>query len=355
MKKKNHIIRGAALLPALAALTSAACAVEESEVQSAVASAGRDAVSGNVFIWFLCAVAFLKVSQKIDSFLASLGVNAGRTGGSMLGELMIAGRTLAGAAGRAAGGVFARGRGTASAAAEQAPADGNTGHGAIGMTRRAAGTAAASAAAGRGSGLRGALGGMMFRSSLARGGPISADAVHRVATGSVSRDGTITGPLAEEALAGYMVSAPEETPAGAAGPAGEGVPAGLSAETAPADGEAADGEDIVTLRGGKAARGAVPGAPSFSKVEIGGGRITGYETPAGGGEARRFAMYSASQYTEPDGEYETVKTADGGSWYRQYAQPAVEEIPKDAGGRNIVFEKKIVMRMPRAPQRKDRA
>ena len=57
---------------------------------------GKEAVSGNVFIWFLCAIGFLKVGQKIDSFLSSLGVNVGHTGGSMLAEAMIAARGIGG-------------------------------------------------------------------------------------------------------------------------------------------------------------------------------------------------------------------------------------------------------------------
>ena len=47
-----------------------------------VAAVGKEQSAAGVFIWFLCAIAFLKVSQKIDSFMASLGVNVGRTGGS---------------------------------------------------------------------------------------------------------------------------------------------------------------------------------------------------------------------------------------------------------------------------------
>lgn len=39
-----------------------AFAVTEDEVQAAVDSAGKEAVSGNIFIWFLCAIAFLKAS-----------------------------------------------------------------------------------------------------------------------------------------------------------------------------------------------------------------------------------------------------------------------------------------------------
>ena len=49
-------------------------ALEESEVQAQVEAVGKEAVAGNVLIWFLCAIAFLKVSQKIDSFMSSLGI-----------------------------------------------------------------------------------------------------------------------------------------------------------------------------------------------------------------------------------------------------------------------------------------
>ena len=59
-----------------------------------VAAVGKEQSAAGVFIWFLCAIAFLKVSQKIDSFMASLGVNVGRTGGSMMAELMIAARGI---------------------------------------------------------------------------------------------------------------------------------------------------------------------------------------------------------------------------------------------------------------------
>ena len=80
----------------------------EGEVQSQVAAQGKEKVTGNIFIWFLCAIAFLKVSQKIDSFMSSLGINVGHTGGSMLGELMIAFRGIQ----AASGGAFGHSRGS---------------------------------------------------------------------------------------------------------------------------------------------------------------------------------------------------------------------------------------------------
>ena len=69
-------------------------AVTEAEVENQVNSAGKESVTGSVLIWFLCALGFLKVSQKIDSIMASLGVNVGRTGGSLLGDAMIAMRAV---------------------------------------------------------------------------------------------------------------------------------------------------------------------------------------------------------------------------------------------------------------------
>jgi len=91
----------------LSALCVPALALDESEVEAAVAASSKEAVTGNVLIWFLCAVAFLKVSQKIDSFMASLGVNVGRTGGSMLADAMVTFRAVTmatGGAGRILGG-----------------------------------------------------------------------------------------------------------------------------------------------------------------------------------------------------------------------------------------------------------
>ena len=48
-----------------------AAELTEAQVEQAVAEQGKETVTGNVFVWFLCAIAFLKVSQKIDSFMAN--------------------------------------------------------------------------------------------------------------------------------------------------------------------------------------------------------------------------------------------------------------------------------------------
>lgn len=98
MKKLRRTLFLALMVGLLACLCCqpAFAAVTEEEVQAQVDAVGKEAVSGNVLIWFMCAIGFLKVSQKIDSFMASLGVNVGHTGGSMLAEALIAARGFSG-------------------------------------------------------------------------------------------------------------------------------------------------------------------------------------------------------------------------------------------------------------------
>ena len=92
--RKRFFLNCLLILALVAVMSTSAFAISESDVESAVSASGKEAVSGNVLVWFLCAIAFLKVSQKIDSFLSSLGLNVGHTGGSMLSEAMIAMRAI---------------------------------------------------------------------------------------------------------------------------------------------------------------------------------------------------------------------------------------------------------------------
>ena len=184
-----------------------ALAIEESEVESAIAASSREEVAGNIFIWFLCAIAFLKVSQKIDSFMSALGINVGRTGGSMLGELMIAGRAIGAAAGAAGGAIsnifnqnHSRSNTTNQAAGQAFPGRGG---GLVSVAKRAAGNAASSAT-GRSSGIGSFVGGAMFGSSMRGNGRLAQDVVSAVATGNFSSVGSITGEKASQALCNYL-------------------------------------------------------------------------------------------------------------------------------------------------------
>ena len=382
MKHRKMILLFILALMMVASLSMNALAVDESEVESAIATSGEDAVAGNLFIWFLCAVSFLKISQKIDSFMTSLGINVGRTGGSMMAEMLIAGRALGGAVkatGGAIGNMFNRGI-TNNQATGQAFTGG--GGGIIGVAKRAAGNAAASSATQTATGLGGVIGGAMLSSSMNNGGKFATNVVGAVATGNIAKVGSITGAKAAQALTSYLGYGAGENPVQGVGGAGD-----IATATKPTGSDitsgsevpsgsvpiSADigGEDVITASGGATAAAAayadearthmdvqspsIPQQhPTFRDIEIGGGRITGFETPAGGGEERQFAMYNASQYMTPNGEYETVQTADGETWYKQYAQPTVEKTPYEEPGGKIKYNERIVDQMPQVPKRKDR-
>lgn len=309
----------------IALISTSALAFSESDVESAIAGSSQEEVSGNLLIWFLCAVSFLKISQKIDSFMTSLGINVGRTGGSMLAELMIAGRAIGGAVkatSGAIGSIFNRGsssNSTNTTVTGQAFTGG--GNGMLSIAKCAVGNAAAASAVDRSTGLSSIVGGAMFSSSLNSGGEFATDVVGAVATGNISKVGSITGAKAARALSNYLGYSPSGNSVAPAQPHA-GFDSG-STICAAASTESDSSEDAISIDGGIAGAnvpfaGSSPigafssestntaGAsqesaigqnpiptqpPTFRDVEIGGGRITGFETPAGGGEERQFAMY----------------------------------------------------------------
>lgn len=65
--RKRFFLNCLLMLTLALVMSTSAFAISESDVESAVSASGKEAVSGNVLVWFLCAIAFLKVSQKIDS------------------------------------------------------------------------------------------------------------------------------------------------------------------------------------------------------------------------------------------------------------------------------------------------
>lgn len=400
MKRISMIIFLALLVCLTASLLAVpAFAITEAEVEAQVSATSKETVTGNVLIWFLCAVAFLKVSQKIDSFMASLGVNVGHTGGSMIAEAMLATRgvaTIAGAAGHsfggnrpasggssAAGGGFLKGglagvvsrkitndavktATTATSAvntvksttgsdvrssivsdrsknfkqtdsqtgtqhtvdashsssqilSEQADiqgirqteqsdhrtaiqADTSTTHTASDTTRS---DRQVSKSSFKGVG----LGGAVFAKSLMAGGSFATDVIGTVAKGDIRSTGSITGDLAAQAVKPYL-------------------------------GYSLSGED-----------GKVP--PTFSNVEIGGGRITG-TVQAPGQKPIAFGMYHADQYAEPKDPFSRVRSADGTLWYTQLARDTVERKPYKAPDGSIAYDEQIIKKLPDPPKRKDR-
>ena len=304
MKYKNIVLSGIVLVTCLVfftAMPAFAADLTEAQVEEAVASQGKEAVTGNIFIWFLCAIAFLKVSQKIDSFMASLGINVGNTGGNMMAELLIAGRGLTGAFhGYRGGGGYRRASSPGSAAVGGSFLSGGLA-GAVGrQVQREAVNAATHYSEGA------SVGNMLYQSSLKKGGDFANNVISNIAHGNYGQVGSIKGEDAAKAYTSYM---------------------GIDASA--------------------------PDTATYSNMEIGGGRMTGVENS--NGASREFALYSAEQYAAPThGSFETVQSVDGAAWYKQYAQDTVEKTPYDAGNGKVAYNESIVQKLPPAPQRKDR-
>ena len=339
MKKYKKVLTAAFLMALLLCLScQTAFAFSESDAQAQVDAAGREAVSGNVLVWFLCAIAFLKVSQKIDSFMSSLGVNVGHTGGSMIAEAMIAARGVGavrnfsrqhfGGSHSSSSSHVNTGSGSPGCPGSPGSPGGFLAGGLAGVvsrqvtnsalrtatthteTNRQSGKAPGGSIGGFASTISAGIGGNMYASSVVKGGDFANNVIGTVATGNIASVGSMTGEKAAQALHSYMGYAALE-----------------------------EGAQHV---------------PSFTNVEIGGGRITGTEISEEHPEGISFGMYHADQYAAPEGAYATVQAVDGTSWYKQYAQDAVEKTPYMAADGSIAYKESIVKKMPPVPKRKDR-
>ena len=303
MKRKYKILILLTVVITMVSLTTVpAFALTESEVQDQVNAIGKEGVTGNIFVWFLCAIAFLKVSQKIDSFMSSLGINVGHTGGSMLAEAMIAVRGIG-----AAKSFVGRGRGGGSSSSGGSGGNTFMKGGLTGIVSRTVTNTAIKNANGS---KNGGLGGVAFNSSLQKGGGFANSVIGKIATGSISSTGTISGAKAADSLMSYM-------------------------------GYTALGDSASDV-------------PSFSDVEIGGGHIFATETSEEHPQGIAMGMYHTDQYLAPDGDYTTVTAADGTTWYKQYAVDTVERKPYKAEDGSVAYHENIVKKLPKAPRRKDR-
>ena len=375
------------------ALTLPAFAITESEVEAQVSAAGREAVTGNVLIWFLCAVGFLKISQKIDSFMASLGVNVGHTGGSMLAEAMIAMRgvtMVAGAAGKAVGG-FA-GKGGRTAGGSGAPsAPGQVGSswpmkgGLAGVVSRKvsrdavktatsqtgtvtshathSASAAHTASATQAERVTDRQGSTYQQSTATRqtadhqrsatASQTSTQRQRDSHTSTAAKTVSHTSALRHTSLGGAMFTRSLLSGGKFANEVISKVASGDIRSTGSITGDLASQALLfytgITALGGPAAE-----APVYKEVEIGGGRITGTEATPEHPEGIAFGMYHAGQYAKPDGEFQPVHTADGQLWYKQYAVDTVVKTPFKAPDGEVDYHKNIVKKLPDPPKRKDR-
>ena len=296
---KKILIITLTLLMVFSLCSVSVLAVTEGEVQSQVAAQGKEKVTGNIFIWFLCAIAFLKVSQKIDSFMSSLGINVGHTGGSMLGELMIAFKGVQAISGGSFGSSHGGSGGYSSGSGSDASFLSGGLAGAVGRTTE---RHAASSVTNQQSHT---ISQRLYNSSVQKGGDFANTVIGAVAKGSIKEQGSITGDRAAEAMTSYF---------------------GYAGQT---------------------------NAPQFSDMEIGGGRIIGKES-IGGGAPTEFAMYNADQYMKPEGAFTLETAKDGSKWYKQTPQDVVEKTPYMDGNNEIQYKEEIVQKLPQIPRRKDR-
>lgn len=292
MKKKLLLPLGTLLL-LTQPLTVFALTEEE------VVAVGKETATGNVFIWFLCAIAFLKISQKIDSFMSSLGINVGQTGSSMLSELMVAAKGISSFKNLAGSTSFHNTSSLNSRAVNHAAMSGGLG----GIISRQFMQNTMSTMTGQNNNF---INRKAFEGSLKKGGDFANIVTGAVAHGNISQTGSMTGTRAAEALSAYLGQTEMET------------------------------------------------TSHYSDVEIGGGRIIGTETSISYPNGTPFAMYNADQYLAPEGNYETITAADASVWYKQYATDFVERTPYMNETGDIAYHESIVKKLPDIPRRKDR-
>ena len=226
--------------------------------------AGGGALSngkGSVFLWLFCAIAFLKTSQRFDSYLSSIGLNVAQTGSGMGMEILMATRVITGMGGgfMRAGNVF-RGGGAMG---------GGSGF-VVGFADKFKGNSYVRDAVVQGGtrmGVGGTVGfvGRMFGGIAARNGAtLSGNSISSVASQTPDVSGKIGGEIADRSLANYMPHINGKT---------------------------------------------------LSNTQISGGRISTKSVGADGKETS-VDMYSANQFDKPNGPHSIVTASDGSKWYQ---------------------------------------
>jgi len=167
------------------------------EVEAIANSIGKEQTIGNVLIWFLCALGFLKLSTKMESIIGALGINVGNSGGgSILGAAMVAMRGLKTISGG--------GHGHSNSGSTSSTISGSTSPlsgGLAGVIGRKISSNAADSITGK---IDSSFGESMFDKSLAEGSDFSKDIISSIAQGEINGSGSISGERASAALSAYM-------------------------------------------------------------------------------------------------------------------------------------------------------
>ena len=213
---------------------------------------------GSVFLWLFCALAFLKVAQRFDSYLASIGLNVAQTGAGLGMEMLVASRVVMGGLGgfRNAGSMFrGGGGGPIGAAGDLAGFAGKS------YVRDAVVQGGVRMGAGGPLGFIGrAFGGLAAKN----GATLTGDSIASVANRPPNQSGGIAGSIADRSLGNYLPN----------------------------------------LKG-----------QSLSGTQITGGKITTTATGADG-KTSSLSLYNAGQFEKPNSPHSVVTASDGSQWYQ---------------------------------------
>ncbi|MDO4755789.1 MAG: hypothetical protein Q4A54_05560 [Parabacteroides sp.] len=358
--------------------------------------------NGNFLIWFLCAIGFLKISQKIDNFMQMLGINVGRTGSSMLGEAAIAMRGF-GVAGKAIGG--SGGNSSGSSSYNSSSSETILQGGLAGAVGRQFNQNAISNITGKSDSIASNIARSVYNSSIQNGGGFSTNVISTVAKGDNARTGSIKGDDAVQAFQSYMgidransqkeintagvekssesamnsvfdnqsISTNSDSSFDGIHTSVEQVLAeyqqNIGMESLDVGTEVSDGvspslsyhqtlppeSNGISMEKGENFNPSIDSSAQYTHMEIGGGRITGTETSKELGGSVNFAMYSTEKYMPPSqGDYKIVTAVDGSKWYHQYAQPTVVKEPYMKEDGKIQYKEHIENKLPEPPKRKDK-
>jgi hypothetical protein len=253
--------------------------------------------SGSMIIWSICMLAMMKAAQKMDSYMASMGMTVAQTGTSMLdiiASTAAGARMLTSGFGRkGGGGGGGGGSGTNSMAKggklgtvmgqfankfrpSTYAADAVTAGGSLQGFRNLGGSISRLAA------------GSAFKHSLGQsglGGSLATNTISKIAHGNTAQTGMMKdnakSNLASRSLSHFMPSM------GSAG--------------------------------------------SLQDVTITGGQISGKMLDPDSGGYNNFSLYDANMHHAPtNGNYDAVTASDGSNWYRQMAQSGPSSTATDS-------------------------
>jgi hypothetical protein len=265
----------------------------------AVASTEVDGYTSNFLFWMFAALAWLKIGQRVDTYLATIGMSAAQTGSSMAMEMLMASRVVSsvgsGIAGRASS-VFTRNGGSSGVAS-----------GATGGSPITGGGGAASP----------------FTNFLGRA------SVANTQADANSINGQYTTPFSAASWLGRHVAG-AQTAMSEQGLSGSAISRVANNANDPRvlgssalDRGLANGNYISSLNG-----------QNLSGSQVSSGHISTTATGADG-SATDLDFWNTSMYDQPEGGFSVVSAADGSSWYQCASGDGCEafyDTPSFSGG-----------------------